>query len=258
MNDQSTPKSAAPSAGRVALVTGASRGIGRELALELARNGADIAVNYAQSEAAAEAVAAEVVALGRRALPIRADVADPDAVAEMLDVVGKQLGRPEILVNNAGITRDTLAMRMKDDDWSAVLATNLTGAFLVTRACLRGMIRSRWGRIITIGSVIGTMGNPGQINYAAAKAGLAGMTRSLAKELGSRGITVNLVAPGFIRTDITADLSQEQIDAVLSQVPLERLGDPADVAPLVAFLAGEGGRYITGQVIHVDGGLVMS
>ena len=258
MNDQSTPESAAPSAGRVALVTGASRGIGRELALELARNGADIAVNYAQSEAAAEAVAAEVVALGRRALPIRADVADPDAVAEMLDAVGKQLGRPEILVNNAGITRDTLAMRMKDDDWSAVLATNLTGAFLVTRACLRGMIRSRWGRIITIGSVIGTMGNPGQINYAAAKAGLAGMTRSLAKELGSRGITVNLVAPGFIRTDITADLSQEQIDAVLSQVPLERLGDPADVAPLVAFLAGEGGRYITGQVIHVDGGLVMS
>ena len=258
MNDQSTPESAAPLAGRVALVTGASRGIGRELALELARDGADIAVNYAQSEAAAEAVAAEVIALGRRALPIRADVADPDAVAEMLDAVGKQLGRPEILVNNAGITRDTLAMRMKDDDWSAVLATNLTGAFLVTRACLRGMIRSRWGRIITIGSVIGTMGNPGQINYAAAKAGLAGMTRSLAKELGSRGITVNLVAPGFIRTDITADLSQEQIDAVLSQVPLERLGDPADVAPLVAFLAGEGGRYITGQVIHVDGGLVMS
>ena len=258
MSDQSTPESTAALAGRVALVTGASRGIGREIALELARNGADIAVNYAQSEAAAEAVAAEVAALGRRALAIRADVSDPDAVAEMLDIVGKQLGRPEILVNNAGITRDTLAMRMKDDDWSAVLATNLTGAFLVTRACLRGMIRARWGRIITIGSVIGTMGNPGQINYAAAKAGLAGMTRSLAKELGSRSITVNLVAPGFIRTDITADLTQEQVDAVLSQVPLERLGDPNDVAPLVAFLAGEGGRYITGQVIHVDGGLVMS
>ena len=262
MTDQHSPADLEPPeqplAGRVALVTGASRGIGREIALELARRGADVAVNYAQSREAAEAAAAEIAALGRRSAAIQADVADPDAVGAMLDVIADQLGRPEILVNNAGITRDTLAMRMKDEDWAAVLATDLTGAFLVTRACLRGMVRARWGRIITIGSVVGSMGNPGQVNYAAAKAGLAGMTRSLAKELGSRGITVNLVAPGFIRTDITADLSQEQIDAVLSQVPLERLGDPEDVAPLVAFLAGEGGRYITGQVIHVDGGMVMS
>ena len=258
MSDQSTPESTVALAGRVALVTGASRGIGREIALELARNGADVAVNYAQSESAAAQAVTEIQALGRRSIPVRADVGDIGAVGAMLDAVADELGRPDILVNNAGITRDTLAMRMKDDDWAAVLATNLTGAFLVTRACLRGMIRARWGRIITIGSVVGTMGNAGQVNYAAAKAGLAGMTRSLAKELGSRGVTVNLVAPGFIRTDITADLTREQIDAVLSQVPLERLGDPNDVAPLVAFLAGEGGRYITGQVIHVDGGLVMS
>ena len=167
-----------------------------------------------------------------------------------------QLGPPTILVNNAGITRDTLAMRMKAAEWGAVLDTNLTGAFLVTQAFLRGMIRARQGRIITIGSVIGSIGNPGQINYAAAKAGLGGLTRSLAKELGSRNITVNLVAPGFIQTDITADLSEEQVALVRERIPLERLGDPEDVAPLIAFLAGPGGRYITAQTIHVDGGMV--
>ena len=161
-------------------------------------------------------------------------------------------------MNNAGITRDGLVMRMEVEAWTAVLSTDLTGAFLVTRACLRGMLRARWGRIINIGSVVGSTGNAGQANYAAAKAGLAGLAKAIAKEVGSRNITVNLVAPGFIRTDITADLTQEQIDAVLSQVPLERLGDPEDVAPLVGFLAGDGARYITGQVLHVDGGLVMS
>ena len=256
--DDSDPQLDLELAGRIALVTGASRGIGKAIALDLARRGADVAVNFSKSHTAAAAVVAEIEALGRRGLVAQGDVSDPDAVRAMTDRVGAELGKPDILVNNAGITRDTLAMRMKDEDWAAVLATDLTGAFLVTRACMRGMVRKRWGRIITIGSVVGTMGNAGQVNYAAAKAGLAGMTRSLAKELGSRNITVNLVAPGFIRTDITADLTQEQIDAVLSQVPLERLGDPEDVAPLVGFLAGDGARYITGQVLHVDGGLVMS
>ena len=256
--DDSDPQLDLELAGRIALVTGASRGIGKAIALDLAGRGADVAVNFSKSHTAAAAVVAEIEALGRRSLAVQGDVSDPDAVRAMTDRVGAELGKPDILVNNAGITRDTLAMRMKDEDWAAVLATDLTGAFLVTRACMRGMVRKRWGRIITIGSVVGTMGNAGQVNYAAAKAGLAGMTRSLAKELGSRNITVNLVAPGFIRTDITADLTQEQIDAVLSQVPLERLGDPEDVAPLVGFLAGDGARYITGQVLHVDGGLVMS
>jgi len=245
-------------AGKVALVTGASRGIGRAIAIELAARGADIGVNYAQSASAAEETAAAISELGRRAFAIRADISSAADVQGMIDAVGSELGAPTIVVNNAGITQDTLAMRMKDEDWAAVLATNLTGSFLVTRACLRGMIRARWGRIITIGSVIGVMGNAGQVNYAAAKAGLAGMTKSLAKELGSRNITANLVAPGFIRTDITAGLSEEQRSAVLEQIPLERLGDPEDVAPLVAFLAGEGGRYITGQVLNVDGGMVMS
>ena len=248
---------ALPLSGEVALVTGASRGIGRAIALELAAQGADIGVNYTASSSAAEDVAEQIRGLGRQALVVQADISDGEAVSAMTKSVTGELGAPTILINNAGITRDMLAMRMKSADWEAVVGTNLTGSFLTTQSVLRGMLRARKGRIITIGSVIGTVGNAGQANYAAAKAGLAGMTRSLAHELGSRGITVNLVAPGFIQTDITADLSEDVIGSVMQRIPLERLGDPEDVAPLVAFLAGPGGTYITGQIIHVDGGMVM-
>ena len=246
-----------PLSGAVALVTGASRGIGRAIALELAAQGADVGVNYTASSDAAQEVAEQIRTLGRQALVVQADISDGDAVLAMAKAVTSELGAPTILINNAGITRDMLAMRMKSADWDAVVGTNLTGSFLTTQSVLRGMLRARKGRIITIGSVIGTVGNAGQANYAAAKAGLAGMTRSLAHELGSRGITANLVAPGFIQTDITADLSAAVIGSVMQRIPLERLGEPSDVAPLVAFLAGPGGAYITGQIIHVDGGMVM-
>ena len=244
--------------GHIALVTGASRGIGRSIALELARRGAGVAVNYAASAEGARETLEMVEAAGGRGCVIQADVADAEAVHALIQGITDALGPPDIVVNNAGITRDTLMMRMSDDDWQRVLTTDLTGAFLVTRACLRGMLRARWGRIINIGSVVGSMGNPGQVNYAAAKAGLAGMSKAAAKELGSRNITVNVIAPGFIRTNITADLPEETVATILTQIPLGRLGDPEDVAPLVAFLASEAGRYITGQVIHIDGGLVMA
>ncbi len=244
--------------GRVALVTGGSRGIGRAICLELARQGARVAVNFNTNEASAQSVVAEIAAAGGDALALAGDVSLPSAASALVKATVEHFGTLDILVNNAGITRDGLLMRMTEDDWDAVHNTNLRGAFLVTKAAMRPMLRARNGRIINISSVVGVMGNPGQANYAAAKAGLIGFTRSVAREVASRGITVNAVAPGFIKTDITAAMTAGQVDAVMGQIPLGRIAEPEDVAPLVAFLASDGAAYITGQCIHVDGGMVMA
>lgn len=243
--------------GKNALVTGASRGIGREIAMELARQGANVAVNYAGSEKSANDVVAVIQSMGRQAFAVQANVADGDAVAEMTKQVIEQFGSLDILVNNAGITRDNLLMRMKEDDWDAVIDTNLKGVFLCTKAVIRQMMKQRSGRIINISSIVGVSGNPGQANYVAAKAGVIGLTKTTAKELASRGITVNAVAPGFITTDMTDKLNEEVKSEMLKQIPLARLGDPEDIAKVVVFLASEDSRYMTGQTLHVDGGMVM-
>lgn len=240
---------------KLALVTGASRGIGRAIAMALADKGATV-VGTATTAAGAEALHEWLSAKGGRGVAL--DVNDQEAVSALIDSLGKEWAGPHILVNNAGITRDNLAMRMKDDEWDSVLQTNLGSVFRLSRAVMRPMMKARWGRIINITSVVGSSGNAGQANYAAAKAGVAGMTRALARELGSRNITVNCVAPGFIETDMTAALPEEQQKALLSQIPLGHLGKPADIAHAVAYLASPQAAYVTGQELHVNGGMFMA
>ncbi len=243
--------------GKVALVTGASRGIGKAIALLLAENGADVAVNFAGSTAAAEAVAAEIEKMGRKAILVQGDVSQTEVCAEMVDKVVKELGHIDILVNNAGITRDTLLLRMKEEDWDAVLNTNLKGVFNCTKAAVKYMAKQRSGSIVNISSVVALMGNAGQANYAAAKAGILGFTRSVAKEMAGRGIRVNAVTPGFIKTDMTSVLSEKVVAAMEASIPLARLGEPEDIAKAVLFLVSDNAAYITGQTLHVDGGMVM-
>lgn len=242
--------------GKTALVTGASRGIGQAIAMLLAERGAKV-VGTATTEAGAAAITAALSKLGGRGVVL--NVNDTQACLNLVEEMGKSPdGGPHILVNNAGITRDTLAMRMKDEDWADVIDTNLSSVFRLSRAVMRSMMKARWGRIINITSVVGSSGNAGQANYAAAKAGVAGMSRALARELGSRNITVNCVAPGFIATDMTDVLDETQKTALLGQIPLGRLGDPVEIAQAVAFLASTSANYITGTTLHVNGGMYMS
>lgn len=243
--------------GKVAIVTGGSRGIGRAIALELGNHGAKVAVNYHASAAAAEEVVAAIKAAGSDALAVQADVSDPEQVNTLFKAVTDAFGKVDILVNNAGITRDNVIMMLKPEDFDAVIDTNLRSAWLCSKAASRGMMKQRSGRIINITSVVGIAGNGGQTNYAASKAGMIGLTKALAKEIASRGVTVNAVAPGFIASDMTAALSEDILKKAIEAIPLGRQGAPEDVAKTVAFLASDDAAYITGQVLVVDGGMVM-
>ncbi|PID45160.1 MAG: 3-oxoacyl-ACP reductase [Proteobacteria bacterium] len=243
--------------GKVALVTGASRGIGRGIAEKLGAAGATV-VGTATSEKGAEAISAYFAEAGIKGSGKVLDVSDPQSVADLLKAITDEYGAVQLLVNNAGITRDNLLMRMKDDEWDDIINTNLSSVFRLSKSCLRGMMKARHGRIISIASVVGATGNAGQCNYAAAKAGIVGFSKSLAREVGSRGITVNVIAPGFIDTDMTKALSEDQRSAMSSSIPLGHLGQPEDIANAVLFLASEMGRYVTGETLHVNGGMYMA
>lgn len=243
--------------GQVAIVTGASRGIGASIADTLAAAGAIVA-GTATTQAGADAITKRLQAISAGSAGFVLDVNDGDAAVALVKAVGESMGAPTVLVNNAGITRDQILMRMKDDDWDAVMDTNLRSVFRLSKACLRGMMKARNGRIISIASVVGSMGNAGQSNYAAAKAGMMGFSRSLAREIGSRNITVNVVAPGFIDTDMTKALDETQRETLVKDIPLQRLGEPEDIAAAVLYLASAQGGYITGQTLHVNGGMFMA
>jgi 3-oxoacyl-[acyl-carrier protein] reductase len=243
--------------GRVAVVTGGGRGIGRAVALRLANEGANVAISYRSNDEAAQNAAGELRASGVRCEVFKGDVSSPKDVEALFQGVNGAFGRVDILVNNAGLTRDNLMMRMKEDEFDEVVRTNLKGTYLCTRAVLRPMIRARWGRIVNISSVVGLVGNAGQANYAASKAGIIGFTKSVAREVAQRGITANVVAPGYVETELTGGLSETVKEGILGQVPAGRFGEAEEVAEVVAFLAGEGAGYVTGQTVAVDGGMTM-